>query len=72
MNARPNIVLIHGAWAEGSGWSGVIARLLAGGYDVTVPPFPLTRWPMRARLPQVWTCRRPRHRRAPCGGQRRP
>jgi hypothetical protein len=30
MNARPNIVLIHGAWAEGSCWSGVIERLQAG------------------------------------------
>jgi hypothetical protein len=30
MNARPNIVLIHGAWAEGSCWSGVIEPLQAG------------------------------------------
>jgi hypothetical protein len=30
MNARPNIVLIHGAWADGSCWSGVIERLQAG------------------------------------------
>jgi hypothetical protein len=30
MNTRPNIVLIHGAWAEGSCWSGVIERLQAG------------------------------------------
>jgi pimeloyl-ACP methyl ester carboxylesterase len=42
MNARPNIVLIHGAWAEGSCWSGVIERLQAGGYHVTAPQFPLT------------------------------
>jgi pimeloyl-ACP methyl ester carboxylesterase len=42
MNARPNIVLIHGAWAEGSCWSGVIERLQAGGYRVTAPQFPLT------------------------------
>jgi pimeloyl-ACP methyl ester carboxylesterase len=34
MNARPNIVLIHGAWADGSCWSGVIERLQAGGYHV--------------------------------------
>jgi pimeloyl-ACP methyl ester carboxylesterase len=39
---RPNIVLIHGAWAEGSCWSGVIQRLQADGYHVTAPPFPLT------------------------------
>src|SRR6185312_5843207 len=42
MNARPNIVLIHGAWAEGSCWSGVIERLQADGYHVTAPQFPLT------------------------------
>ena len=42
MNTRPNIVLIHGAWADGSCWSGVIERLQADGYHVTAPQFPLT------------------------------
>ena len=42
MNARPNIVLVHGAWADGSSWSGVIERLQAGGYHVIAPQFPLT------------------------------
>jgi pimeloyl-ACP methyl ester carboxylesterase len=42
MNARPNIVLVHGAWADGSCWSGVIERLQADGYRVTAPQFPLT------------------------------
>ena len=42
MNFRPNIVLIHGAWADGSSWSGVVERLQAGGYHVTAPQFPLT------------------------------
>jgi pimeloyl-ACP methyl ester carboxylesterase len=42
MNTRPNIILVHGAWAEGSGWSGVIERLQADGYHVTAPQFPLT------------------------------
>ena len=42
MNARPNIVLIHGAWADGSSWSGVVERLQADGYHVTAPQFPLT------------------------------
>jgi pimeloyl-ACP methyl ester carboxylesterase len=42
MNTRPNIVLIHGAWAEGSCWSGVIERLQADGYHVIAPQFPLT------------------------------
>jgi pimeloyl-ACP methyl ester carboxylesterase len=30
MNTRPNIVLVHGAWADGSSWRGVIKRLQAG------------------------------------------
>jgi pimeloyl-ACP methyl ester carboxylesterase len=42
MNARPNIVLVHGAWADGSSWSGVIERLQSDGYHVTAPQFPLT------------------------------
>ncbi|MEU3457475.1 alpha/beta hydrolase [Micromonospora sp. NPDC006766] len=42
MNGRPNIVLVHGAWADGSCWSGVIERLQADGYHVTAPQFPLT------------------------------
>jgi pimeloyl-ACP methyl ester carboxylesterase len=42
MNARPNIVLVHGAWADGSSWRGVIKRLQADGYHVTAPQFPLT------------------------------
>jgi pimeloyl-ACP methyl ester carboxylesterase len=42
MNGRPNIVLVHGAWADGSCWSGVIARLQAEGFRVTAPQFPLT------------------------------
>jgi pimeloyl-ACP methyl ester carboxylesterase len=40
MPVRPNIVLIHGAWAEGSCWSGVIERLQSRGYKVTAPQFP--------------------------------
>src|SRR5215469_13777261 len=41
MNAHPNIVLVHGAWADGSSWSAVIERLQAKGYKVTAPQFPL-------------------------------
>ena len=37
-----NIVLVHGAWADGSCWSGVIEQLQADGYHVTAPQFPLT------------------------------
>src|SRR5258706_8436395 len=40
--ALPNIVLVHGAWADGSSWSGVIQRLQKDGYNVTAPQFPMT------------------------------
>jgi pimeloyl-ACP methyl ester carboxylesterase len=42
MKDRPNIVLVHGAWADGSSWSAVIERLQADGFQVTAPQFPLT------------------------------
>jgi pimeloyl-ACP methyl ester carboxylesterase len=42
MTVQPNIILVHGAWADGSCWSGVIERLQASGYDVTAPQFPET------------------------------
>jgi pimeloyl-ACP methyl ester carboxylesterase len=38
---KPNIVLVHGAWADGSGWADVIKRLQADGYTVYAPPNPL-------------------------------
>jgi pimeloyl-ACP methyl ester carboxylesterase len=40
MTVQPNIVLVHGAWADGSCWSDVIERLQADGYNVTAPQFP--------------------------------
>jgi pimeloyl-ACP methyl ester carboxylesterase len=39
--AKPTIVLEHGAWADGSSWSGVVTRLQRDGYTVDVPPNPL-------------------------------
>src|SRR6478672_10397175 len=39
---KPNIVLVHGAWADGSSWSAVIEKLQAQGHKVTAPTFPLT------------------------------
>jgi pimeloyl-ACP methyl ester carboxylesterase len=42
MAASPNIVLVHGAWADGSCWSTVIERLQADGYNVTAPQLPET------------------------------
>ncbi|MGH2516376.1 MAG: alpha/beta hydrolase [Ktedonobacterales bacterium] len=38
---KPTIVLVHGAWADGSSWDGVTRRLQADGYTVAVPPNPL-------------------------------
>jgi pimeloyl-ACP methyl ester carboxylesterase len=42
VNTLPNIVLIHGAWANGSAWSAVIQRLQADGYHVTAPQLPMS------------------------------
>ena len=42
VNTLPDIVLVHGAWADGSSWSAVIERLQADGYHVTAPQFPMT------------------------------
>jgi pimeloyl-ACP methyl ester carboxylesterase len=41
-NGRPNIVLVHGAWADGSSWSSVIERLQTNGFQVRAPQFPLS------------------------------
>jgi pimeloyl-ACP methyl ester carboxylesterase len=37
-----NIVLVHGAWADGSSWRGVIGRLQQAGHNVSAPQFPHT------------------------------
>ena len=42
MSKTPNIVLVHGAWADGSCWSAVIRALQAKDYTVTAPQFPET------------------------------
>lgn len=42
MSELPTIVLVHGAWADGSSWRAVIKALQAEGYNVTVPQFPET------------------------------
>ncbi|MBI1258451.1 MAG: alpha/beta fold hydrolase [Chloroflexi bacterium] len=39
--AKPTIVLVHGAFADASSWDGVIPLLLADGYSVVAPPNPL-------------------------------
>jgi pimeloyl-ACP methyl ester carboxylesterase len=37
-----NVVLVHGAWVDGSGWKGVYEILVKHGYNVTVVQEPLT------------------------------
>jgi pimeloyl-ACP methyl ester carboxylesterase len=39
--SQPTVVLVHGAWADGSSWNDVIERLQAEGLQVTAPPNPL-------------------------------
>jgi pimeloyl-ACP methyl ester carboxylesterase len=54
--SQPAVVLIHGAWADGSSWSAVIEQLQADGHKVTAPQFPLTSLADDvARLRQVLT-----------------
>ena len=43
--AKPTVVLVHGAWADGSSWHKVTKRLQADGYVVRVPPNPLRSLP---------------------------
>jgi pimeloyl-ACP methyl ester carboxylesterase len=37
-----SVVLVHGAWADGSSWAKVIAPLAADGFDMIAAPLPLT------------------------------
>jgi hypothetical protein len=37
MATMPTIVLVHGAWADGSSWSAVVERLQADGYTGAPP-----------------------------------
>lgn len=42
MKDKPNIILVHGAWVDGSSWSKVIALLLDNGFNVSSVQLPLT------------------------------
>ena len=42
MTEQPNVVFIHGAFADGSSWAAVIEDLQSKGYTVTAPQFPQT------------------------------
>src|SRR5215470_16786914 len=37
-----SVVLVHGAWADGSSWSKIIGPLAAAGIRVSAAPLPLT------------------------------
>jgi pimeloyl-ACP methyl ester carboxylesterase len=37
-----NVVLVHGAWADGSCWAKIIVPLAADGIKVVAAPLPLT------------------------------
>ncbi|GAA3604286.1 alpha/beta hydrolase [Nonomuraea rosea] len=39
--SKPTVVLVHGAFADASGWNGVAARLIRDGYPVLAPANPL-------------------------------
>jgi pimeloyl-ACP methyl ester carboxylesterase len=39
--SKPTVVLVHGAWADGSSWSRVVARLQGDGYPVVIAPNPV-------------------------------
>ena len=41
MSHEPTIILVHGAFADASSWSGVVERLLRGGHHVVAPANPL-------------------------------
>jgi pimeloyl-ACP methyl ester carboxylesterase len=45
MMTAATIVLVHGAWADGSSWADVIARLQSAGQKVLAAPIPLTSLP---------------------------
>jgi pimeloyl-ACP methyl ester carboxylesterase len=39
---RSSVVLVHGAWADGSSWNDIIGPLLSKGLNVTAAPIPMT------------------------------
>ncbi|MPY30161.1 alpha/beta hydrolase [Streptomyces adustus] len=40
-SGKPTVVLVHGAFADGSSWNGVVTRLRQAGYPVIAPANPL-------------------------------
>lgn len=42
MSPLPSVILVHGAWADGSCWNNVIVALARRGFKVRAPQIPLT------------------------------
>jgi pimeloyl-ACP methyl ester carboxylesterase len=40
--SRSSVVLVHGAWADGSSWNDIIGPLLSKGLNVMAAPIPMT------------------------------
>jgi pimeloyl-ACP methyl ester carboxylesterase len=40
--SKVSVVLVHGAWADGSSWSKVVSKLRANGVEAVTVPVPLT------------------------------
>ena len=55
----PAIVLVHGAWADASGWSAVILRLQEDGFTVYAPPNPLRGLPQDAAYLRAFLTQNP-------------
>ena len=51
-----NIVLVHGAWADGSGWKGVYDILVKDGYNVSIVQEPETSFPGRCGRHEAHPC----------------
>ena len=74
MSEIRNVVLVHGAFADGSGWQGVYDSLVADGFNVRIVQNPMTtlqgdvamttqqdrglRWSGRSRWTFLRRCRR--------------
>jgi pimeloyl-ACP methyl ester carboxylesterase len=42
LERKPSVVLVHGAWADGSSWNDIIGPLQSRGLNVLAAPIPLT------------------------------
>ena len=63
--AYQNIVLVHGAWADGSGWKGVYEILVKDGYNVSIVTRAGAIFPGRCNCREAYP-RTPRRTEHPC------